>query len=154
MTGPGQSPCIGVIIDDLLDGLRLSRTAVSTCYLVATCTSALCLPLVGRAIDRFGPRRMVVAVAIGLTGACAMLAVASDIAELLLAFFLLRLFGQGSLSLVAQTEINLWWVRRRGTLMSYGRATPKLSQASHSMRPTRKHMHHQLHFTYGRATPK
>jgi sugar phosphate permease len=127
MTGPGQSPCIGVVIDELIDALRLSRTTVSTCYLAATCLSAACLPAMGRLIDRAGPRKMVFLIALGLGAACGLLASARSTATLLPAFFLLRFFGQGSMGLVAQTEINLWWVRRRGVLMSYGRAVMSLA---------------------------
>ena len=127
MTGPGQSPCIGVVIDDLIDALCLSRTTISTCYLAATCLSAACLPAMGRLIDRAGPRKMVFLIALGLGTACGLLASARSTATLLPAFFLLRFFGQGSMGLVAQTEINLWWVRRRGVLMSYGRAVMSLA---------------------------
>eukprot|EP01050_Picozoa_sp_SAG11_P027820 SAG11_NODE_7196_length_1179_cov_1.850000_1_plen_87_part_01 len=33
---------------------------------------------------------------------------------LLLAFFMLRFFGQGSMMMASQTPINYWWVSNRG----------------------------------------
>ncbi len=36
---------------------------------------------------------------------------------LLIGFILLRMLGQGSLSLTSNYFINQWWVRRRGTVL-------------------------------------
>ena len=127
MTAPGQSICIGVVIDALIVALPISRTAITSLYLVGTTASACLLPSVGRAVDRWGPRRAIGLAAAGLGGACMLLASASSRPVLLLAFFLLRFFGQGSMNLVAQTTINLWWVQRRGTVMSVGRSIMNLA---------------------------
>ena len=35
---------------------------------------------------------------------------------MLVGFFLLRFMGQGSMCLVSQTVINLWWVKKRGVI--------------------------------------
>ena len=42
---------------------------------------------------------------------------AINAAMLFFGFFALRMLGQSSLSLVCNTAINLWWVRRRGAIM-------------------------------------
>lgn len=135
-TSPGQSPCIGVIIEDVRLDLDISRSMLTGLYFAATTMSALMLPLGGRCIDKFGPRAMVGVFSFGLGLACvAMSQVAGDnetttttraqeaddavkkvlhCLHLLFAFFLLRFFGQGNLMNVSTTEINYWWVERRG----------------------------------------
>ena len=128
MSGPGQSPCVGTMIDDILADLKLSRSAISGLYLVATLGSALLQPQVGALLDRFGPRRAIGVVAAALGFACFFMAVcARNWWTLLFGFFLLRFFGQGSIVLVSQTAINLWWVRRRGLAMGIGGSVMSLA---------------------------
>ena len=106
-TSPGQSPCIGVAITPIRDSLGLSRSSVTLLYLVATTASAATLPwTTGWAIDRFGPRASVVGIALGLAAACFVVSTAQTWPHLLVAFFMLRFFGQGSLMNVSITEIN------------------------------------------------
>ena len=95
MSGPGQSPCVGTMIDDILADLELSRSAISGLYLVATLCSALLQPKVGALLDRFGPRRAIGVVSGALGFACFFMAVcARNWWTLLFGFFLLRFFGQ------------------------------------------------------------
>ena len=58
-TSPGQSPCIGVAIEDIRKSVGMSRTLTTVLYLVATTTSACILPFSGKLIDSCGPRKMV-----------------------------------------------------------------------------------------------
>ena len=61
---------------------------------------------------------MLVAVSSLLLGlACVYMGFVRNAVMLGLGFFLLRLLGQGSLSLVSKNAINQWWVRRRGMAM-------------------------------------
>ena len=69
-SSPGQSPCIGVIIEDVRLDINITRSALTGYYFVATTTSALFLPFGGRLIDYFGPRIMVGIFAFGLGLAC------------------------------------------------------------------------------------
>ncbi|MFD3735609.1 hypothetical protein [Streptomyces sp. NPDC058632] len=62
MTAPGQTTGVSVFIDPLIADLGVSRTQVSTAYLTGTLVGACVMPLVGRAIDRHGPRRVTAAV--------------------------------------------------------------------------------------------
>jgi MFS family permease len=117
----------GVIIDEIIADLGITRTSVSTLYLIGTCTSAACLPMMGRAIDRHGARLAIGPISLFLGAACFLLAAAESQPVLLLAFFLLRFWGQGSMQLAGQTAINLWWVKKRGVVMSIGRATQSLT---------------------------
>lgn len=63
MTAPGQTTGVSVFIDPLITDLGVSRTQVSTAYLTGTLVGACAMPLVGRMIDRYGPRRVITVVA-------------------------------------------------------------------------------------------
>ena len=126
-TSPGQSPCIGVAITPIRESLGITRSDVTLLYLVATTCSAITLPwTTGRAIDKLGPQKCVVAIALGLAAACFIVSTAYSRLHLLFAFFLLRFFGQGSLMNVSLTEINYWWVKRRGVMMGFAGACVSL----------------------------
>ncbi len=118
MTGPGQTFVVSMFIEPLIRDLGLSRSAISTLYMIGTLGNAVLLQLlgVGRIIDRRGPRRVAVVSAILLACACFYMATVSAAWMLVLGFMALRFFGQGSLNLVSSTMINMWWVRRRGTV--------------------------------------
>ena len=126
-TSPGQSPCIGVAITPIRESLKQSRSDVTLLYLIATTCSAITLPwTTGRATDRWGPRKCVVPIALGLAAACFVVSSAHSWQQLLLAFYMLRFFGQGSLMNVSITEINYWWVKRRGVMMGFAGACVSL----------------------------
>lgn len=116
-SSPGQSPCIGVIIEDVRVDLGISRSLLTGLYFAATTASALLLPLGGRWIDRCGPRVMVGVFACGLGVACWAMSRVDQRVHLLFALFLLRFFGQGNMMNVSITEINYWWIARRGLVM-------------------------------------
>ena len=126
MSAPGQSPCIGVVVDCIMASLGLSRSAISALYLVATVSSAASLPKVGALVDRFGVQISVTVVACLLGGACFLLSVCSSAPMLLLCFYLLRLLGQGAIFLVSQNVINLWFVKLRGLVMGFAAAGASL----------------------------
>ena len=71
----------------------------------------------GKVIDFFGVRIMICVISIGLGIACITISTVTNIPLLLLSFFLLRFFGQGSMIMVSKTAINYWWIEMRGTVM-------------------------------------
>lgn len=115
MTIPGQTAGISLFIDGFIEDLGLARSSVSMAYTVATVIGAISLTYVGRWIDRFGPRRSVVAIAAAFALACFFMGYVGGLITLFLGFTLLRALGQGSLSLASIHVVNLWFVRRRGT---------------------------------------
>eukprot|EP00941_MAST-03F_sp_MAST-3F-sp1_P001396 g1396.t1 len=126
LTAPGQSPCIGVVINSIVEDLDISLTTVTGLYLIATTCSSIVLTFMGRVIDRVGVRIMVTIIACFLGVACFVASVAKNVWVLLLAFFMLRFFGQGSLMMVSKTTINYWWVDLRGTMMGIAGALVSL----------------------------
>ncbi len=117
MTIPGQTVGVSVFLDRIIDDLELSRSAVSAAYTVGTLLGSLTLPFVGRAVDRHGPRRAVIVIALLFAFACGTVGLAQGLVTLLLGFTLIRGLGQGALSLVSMHAVNIWFVRRRGVAM-------------------------------------
>jgi MFS transporter, OFA family, oxalate/formate antiporter len=113
-TLPGQTQGVSVFLDAIIVDLGLSRSLVSTLYLVGTVAGSMVLPFVGRLIDRRGPRLTVTIVAALFALACVWMGQVRGVVTLLVGFTLIRALGQGSLSLVSQHVINVWFVRRRG----------------------------------------
>jgi MFS family permease len=117
MTAPGQTAGVSPFIDPMMAELGLSRSAVSTTYLIGTLTGAACLPLVGRLVDRHGSRAAMVVIG-GVFGAVLIgLSLVSGIVGLTAGFVGIRLAGQGALGLAAVTVVAHWFTRRRGTAL-------------------------------------
>lgn len=113
-TLPGQTAGISLFIDAFVEDLGLSRSVVSWLYTVATVLGSLGLPLVGRLLDRYGPRRVAV-VLIGLLAvSCAGMSRVRGWIGVFVGFLCLRGFGQGALGLANNHAVNLWFERQRG----------------------------------------
>lgn len=115
LTGPGQTIGVSVFIDHLVEDLELSRSQVSTAYLIGTLFGATLLPGVGRFIDRRGVRvaQALIGLAFGL--ALVNMALVTGLIWLTIGFAGIRFLGQGSLSLVATVTVQLRFRRSRGT---------------------------------------
>jgi MFS family permease len=114
-TGPGQTAGVSVFVDPLVRDLGISRSAVSTAYLIGTLAGALALPWIGRALDRYGVRRTMAVIGAVFGGVLMSLAAVSSIVGLTAGFVGIRMAGQGALALTASTAAALWFDRRRGT---------------------------------------
>lgn len=114
MTSPGQTYAISIFIEHLIGDLGLSRSYVSTLYMVGTVSASFAMPVVGRQIDRHGSRAMIVLITVLFGIACLYMGLVQNAWMLCFGFFALRALGQGSLSLVSRIVVNQWWVRRRG----------------------------------------
>lgn len=117
-TAPGQTIGISAFIDPMIDGLHVSRSAISTAYLVGTLAGALVLPAIGRWIDRVGIRHAMTVVGVLFACVVALTGTVQNIVMLGLAFVGLRMLGQGSLTLVGATGVTLWFDRRRGLALA------------------------------------
>ncbi len=117
MSSPGQTYSVSIFIEQFIADLGLSRSLVSGLYTVGTITGSMALPFVGRQIDKYGSRRMVVIIAALFGLACVFMGLAQGAFMLGLGFIGIRMLGQGSISLVSRNVLNQWWVRRRGTVL-------------------------------------
>lgn len=107
ITAPGQTFVISTFSGALSGSLDLSLERLGLAYLIGTLASALCLTGVGGVADRIGPRRMIGVSSVGLAGAGVVFQWADGFPSLTLAFFLLRLTGQGAISLASSHALAL-----------------------------------------------
>lgn len=113
-TTPGQTVGVSSFIDPIASDLGLSRDTVLALYSAGTFLGILTAPSIGRLVDRFGPRRLIVPVVVALAGACAVISVAWNGWMLAASFVLLRASAIAGLSLVSSQMVNLWFESFRG----------------------------------------
>jgi MFS family permease len=113
-TLPGQTAGVSLFIDAFITDLGLSRSAVSWLYTGATVLGSLGLPLVGRLVDRYGPRRVAIVVILCFAASCAGMRWVHGWIGVFVGFVGLRGFGQGAFALLNNHAVNLWFERRRG----------------------------------------
>lgn len=115
-TSPGQTFGIAVFNPSFREALNLTHTQLTGAYMVATLLAAVPLSIVGGLMDRFGIRRMMTIVVLLLGAACIFISQVTGLLMLFFAFFLLRLLGQGSLTLLADNTLAMWFQTRLGTV--------------------------------------
>ncbi len=131
-TLPGQTNGISPFTDLLLGALPLTRPQLSLAYLVGTVGSALLMPIVGTWYDRHGSKSMSTLAVFSLGLSVLVMSHADQAAEGLMrllpgvapallatvvmsgAFFLVRFFGQGMLSMSSRNMVMKWFDHRRG----------------------------------------
>ena len=114
LTGPGQTIGVSVFVDPMIETLGLTRSELSTAYLVGTLLGAMALVPVGRGIDRFGARRAMTLIGIAFGLGLLVMSGVQGFITLVVGFTLIRWLGQGSLQLVSTLAITPWFARRRG----------------------------------------
>ena len=118
LSAPGQTYSISVFIDVYIDEFEFSRTLISSAYSIATVMSGIMLVFMGKAIDRYGVKRILIIVTIMLGITTFYNSFVSSIYMLFFGFVLLRYFGQGSMTLIPNTLVPQWFEKRRAFAMS------------------------------------
>lgn len=132
MSAPGQTVGVSVFTDSLISELGLSRSALSLAYTIGTLVSASLLSRAGRLYDRYGARIVATLAAAGLAATLVYLSFSADTTRLIaggaserfqaatafavitLGFFLVRLTGQGVLTIASRNMVLEWFEARRG----------------------------------------
>ena len=117
LTGPGQTIGVSVFIDPMVAALGVSRSAVSTAYLIGTLTGASAMPFFGRFVDRRGVRLAQTLVGFAFAAALVNMAGVRNVIWLAVGFAGIRMMGQGALSMITTVSVSLWFERRRGLAM-------------------------------------
>lgn len=94
-SGFGQTFFISLFNPELRAAFNLSHGDIGGLYFIGTLLSAVAVIWLGKLIDQFDLRIYTAFVNIGLAAACFTIANVNSAATLILAFFMLRLFGQG-----------------------------------------------------------
>ncbi|WP_088105546.1 MFS transporter [Halalkalibacter urbisdiaboli] len=118
-SGPGQTYSNSVYIDQYIDHFGWSRTEISSIYSIATFCAGILMFFVGRFIDKFGQKKMMIIVGTILGLSCLFNSFVSNIWMMSIGFFLIRLFGQGSMTLVPNTLVPQWFIQKRGRALSF-----------------------------------
>ena len=125
---PGQTAGVSVFTDSLTETTGLSRLQLSIVYLIGTGSSGLLLSRGGRAIDRYGSRRVAIVAVVGLALTLVGLSLVGPMPTVIgvivmsVSFGFLRFTGQGLLTLTSRTMISQWFERRRGLVSSASNA--------------------------------
>lgn len=131
MSIPGQTMGISVFTDPLIGALDLTRVELSTAYMIGTILSAFALPRAGVICDRLGSRLLAAVSAFMLAMVLLVLSRIDAISAraimitgwtgatvpfvvIAVAFFGLRFFGQGVLTVASNGMIMQWFEKRRG----------------------------------------
>jgi MFS family permease len=113
-TLPGRTHGLGLITKDLTTDPSLDvdeRLFSLLNFWAIILGSVLCLP-VGRMIDRWGVRGVLIGVAVGLGLAVLGMSAATGVIVLFVSLTLVRGLGQGALSVVSMAMIGKWFTRR------------------------------------------
>ncbi len=117
-SAPGQTYFTSVFIDYYINDFGWSRTTISSLYSMSTLVAGLLLSVVGRLADRYGQKKMTIIVA-GILGiSCLWNSFISSLWMLMLGFFVGRLTGQGSMTLLPYTIVPKWFIKRRAFALS------------------------------------
>ena len=125
LTAPGQTFGVSVFNPFLREALLLSQSTFSGAYMLGTLLAALPQTYVGALMDRHGPRRTLFGVVVLFGLACLWMSQVQGLLMLFVAFWLLRMLGQGAMGLLSANALAMWFNRRlgfAGGLMSVGTA--------------------------------
>jgi len=128
-TAPGQTFLVSLFVAYIYRDLAISHSKFAAVYSVATFSAALFLNRVGVLIDRCAPSRILVFMCFSMALGCVLLASAKSVLVLGLAFFILRLFGQGVFGLFGSTVIARFFNANRGKAMGVATIGFPLSEA-------------------------
>ncbi len=117
-SGFGQTFFISLSAGDLRAEFGLSHGDLGMLYMLATLGSALTLPYVGKSLDHFPAQKIVIVVVVSFAMFCIALANAFAVWMVALAFFGLRLCGQGMMTHTSITTAGRWFSAQRGRAVS------------------------------------
>ncbi len=131
MSAPGQTSGVSAFTNHLVDATGISRFTLSITYTLGTVGSALLLPRVGIALDRWGTRVVGVGACLVLSSGLVLLSYVDALARttasllqldgttlapalLVAGFLVIRVGGQGALTITSGNMIAKWFDRKRG----------------------------------------
>ena len=111
-TLPGRTHGLGLVTEYLLKDFEISQSWYATLNLIATLVGGLaCLPI-GGWLDRYGTRRVLPVILIGLSLAVLAIGWTSSLVVLAIGVTATRAFGQSMLSVASLALVAKWFGRR------------------------------------------
>lgn len=114
----GQTYFISASVAEWQAAFGLSHGEFGRLYMFATLASALCLPFLGRIVDVVRVPTTIALVIPILAAATLLAGLAASVTTLVVAIFVLRLFGQGMMTHIALTATGRWFFVERGRAVS------------------------------------
>ncbi len=114
----GQTFLVALFVPFISASLALNETEFANIYAGITIGSALCLPIVGRWIDKVDILSYSLATMVLLAVGCLLISFATNVWMLIGALFILRLAGQGLMTHVSMTGIARYFSRNRGRALA------------------------------------
>ena len=114
----GQTFFIASFAGQIRIDFELSHGGFGVVYMLATLASAATLVAIGRVLDQARIVKVAMVLIVLLAGAALLMAWATAVPALLLAIYLLRLFGQGMMTHTAMVAMGRWFVAERGRAVS------------------------------------
>jgi MFS family permease len=109
-----------VFVKPLAAEFGWSREAISSGFAIAAVTLGLCSPLLGRWIDRFGPRRIIlICMTVYVCAIASLSLLRFGIWQFYLTCFVLGVVGNGAAHLAYSRSISTWFHRRLGMALSF-----------------------------------
>ena len=109
-----------VFVKPLATQFGWSREAISGGFAIAAITLGVCSPLLGRWIDHFGPRRVILTCMTVFGCAIASLALLhSSLWQFYVTCFVIGIVGNGAAHLAYSRSISTWFQRRLGTALAF-----------------------------------
>lgn len=110
----GQTFFISLFAGEIRSDFDLSHGDFGLLYMLATLGSAITLIWLGKIVDHFEVANLAKLWILAIAGAAILLSIAQNWIALLLAIYLLRLFGQGMLTHTALVAMGRWFHAERG----------------------------------------
>ena len=114
----GQTFFISLFAGQIRSDFGLTHGAFGLYYMLATLGSAISLIWLGKLIDSVAVARLAMGCIIALAGAAILMSMADSAFSLILALYLLRLFGQGMLTHTSIVAMGRWFHAERGRAVS------------------------------------
>ncbi len=117
-SGPGQTYSVSTFIDSYIIEFGWNRSLVSGMYSLGTLTAGFLMVVMGGLFDRKGHRVMTTIIILALGVACFGMSLVSSLIMLFIGFMLIRLLGQGSMSLSSSILAPQWFITKKGKALS------------------------------------
>ncbi len=117
-SAPGQTYSISVFKNIYQEEFNVSSSMMSLGYTLATILSGSLLVIVGKFVDNYGQRVMMIIIGILLALTTFYHSFLMNVAMIFSGFFFLRFFGQGSLTLIPHSLVPQWFEKKRALALS------------------------------------
>lgn len=117
-SSPGQTYSVSIFADAYIETMGYSRTLIAGFYSTATLISGFSMPFIGRMVDQKGYRASLLFVGVMLALTTFWMMMLNQPWMIFIGFLFLRMFGQGSLTLIPSVLIPQWFLKKRGRALS------------------------------------